>query len=815
MADTLDKIIKISVNDGELLNSITAYNSIIEENRKQQKALDEQRKSGAISNGEYARSITKLKQEEKLYKAELRGVEKELQSNIRANNEAVGSYNDLQNQLKRAQQAFKAMSEAERGSAKGQELQKKVSSLQTQLKELDAEMAVYNRNVGNYQDAFNSGKWDDFADKIKEISPEMGGLTDGLKNVGAQVKAVFSNIWIAVILAVAAALKKLVEQIKGGGSAIESLKPNLASLNLILEASIRVTDFLVGSLGMLIDKVNQLSIYLTSLPTKAFDAIFGTNSNAMFDKLSAWLLEANQLSAERVALNIEMRKVNEENAKREQQFAEAQYKALQRNVYTAKERLDFILEAGDLQRKIAEENERIAKEDLRIYEADLKNKYISLNNATTDELNTLSEKRIAVISAETELSNKLKELAEKEVSFRAEIAAEIKAIEDERAANAKEAAERQAELSAELQAIEDKVRRATIALETDKYKQLRLLAEQNFIERKRALDAEANLTLEQYNILLQEIQKERDEAIEKATTDSVKAQYDAELEMQAERNRQEILMAELQGKDVEQIKLEQLIRTREALAEVEEKWNEIGYNSELAYQNSLLEMDSEIAKQREAIRTSEEENERKLLEDRYRIANESFGAINSVIGGVMELVDAQGEQGERYANFSKALAVFQIGVNTAQGLAEAIKSGAGVPFPANLAAIATGVGVVLSGIGQATAILAQEAGTTPKYHTGGVVDGSGEVSATLLGGESVMTRQATADFGSLLSELNVASGGSAIKVDGTTDFGGSYLYGVFRRALAEMPAPVVSVVDINRGQQRVEVIQSRARRSRS
>jgi len=54
---------------------------------------------------------------------------------------------------------------------------------------------------------------------------------------------------------------------------------------------------------------------------------------------------------------------------------------------------------------------------------------------------------------------------------------------------------------------------------------------------------------------------------------------------------------------------------------------------------------------------------------------------------------------------SKALAIADVALNTAKGISAAIAAGAGVPFPGNLAAIATGVGAVLSGIGQAKTIL--------------------------------------------------------------------------------------------------------------
>ena len=58
----------------------------------------------------------------------------------------------------------------------------------------------------------------------------------------------------------------------------------------------------------------------------------------------------------------------------------------------------------------------------------------------------------------------------------------------------------------------------------------------------------------------------------------------------------------------------------------------------------------------------------------------------------------------------KRNAKFQILIDTAQGVAAAIKAGAGLIFPANLAAIGSGVAAVLSGIASAKAVLNQVPG---------------------------------------------------------------------------------------------------------
>ena len=62
----------------------------------------------------------------------------------------------------------------------------------------------------------------------------------------------------------------------------------------------------------------------------------------------------------------------------------------------------------------------------------------------------------------------------------------------------------------------------------------------------------------------------------------------------------------------------------------------------------------------------------------------------------------------KQAQKEKAAALLQIGVDTARGISGAVAAGAGLVFPANLAAIASGVASVLAGIAQAAGVLGEQ-----------------------------------------------------------------------------------------------------------
>ena len=98
------------------------------------------------------------------------------------------------------------------------------------------------------------------------------------------------------------------------------------------------------------------------------------------------------------------------------------------------------------------------------------------------------------------------------------------------------------------------------------------------------------------------------------------------------------------------------------------------------------------------------------------------------------------------------------------------------------------------------------------FSEGGLVTGPGtgtsdSIPAMLSNGEAVMTAQAVNDWGAMLSAMNVASGGNAIQVSNLPqrNDGMKGMERMMERALMNMPAPIVSVVDINKGQKRVKV----------
>lgn len=221
------------------------------------------------------------------------------------------------------------------------------------------------------------------------------------------------------------------------------------------------------------------------------------------------------------------------------------------------------------------------------------------------------------------------------------------------------------------------------------------------------------------------------------------------------------------------------------------------YESEQAKNAAILQASNEYYAAQEEL-----SNKRREVE----VANsEAIGQAVSALGGMME---AFGEKNKTLTALSKVLALAQIAIASGVAIAEGVKQAQSVPFPKNIAAIATTVATILANI---TSAIKTVKGA--KMATGGVVRGQGtgtsdQVPIQASNGESVMTAAATSMFSPALSALNQLGGGVPIVVQSPAQQQGEeFLAAAVAKGMRLAPRPVVTVEEINRVQKRVDVIE--------
>ena len=300
--------------------------------------------------------------------------------------------------------------------------------------------------------------------------------------------------------------------------------------------------------------------------------------------------------------------------------------------------------------------------------------------------------------------------------------------------------------------------------------------------------------------------KELTEQMKQAIVDKYNKQMDdlltqreqeiSEKQQEAVRVRMENEIMQMQQSGVSELEIlqEQAEQKLEFLNSVQQQEGE----SEQEFLNRKLQANQEYLDAKQAIADKEVE-----------IEQVKFQAIETITSGLSSAFETLGENNKTFAILSKTLALAEIAINTGKALAAGIAQAQSVPFPANLAAIATTVATILSNIATATKTV-----KSAKFATGGLVTGPGtgtsdSIPAQLSNGEAVMTARATSMFAPLLSSFNQMGGGVPINVTQTSSqaLGEDMLARAVAKGVQSI-RPVVSVEEINNVSNRVKVLEN-------
>lgn len=386
-----------------------------------------------------------------------------------------------------------------------------------------------------------------------------------------------------------------------------------------------------------------------------------------------------------------------------------------------------------------------------------------------------------------DLRSRLKTETDLTIKARQAINEQIKALEQQKAMELQNLSEE--ELQKE---IENRTKLISLQLEavregSEQEYQLRM--QQLFAQRDAEL-ADKELTEQMKLAIVDKYNKQMDDLIQQRDQEV----YEKQQEAVRVRMENEIMLMQQSGATELEILQEQASQKLELLNSLQQQEGE----SEQEFLNRKLQANQDYVDAKKAIADKEIEIEQTKLQ-----------AIETITGGLSSAFEALGENNKAFAVLSKTLALAEIAINTGKALAAGIAQAQSVPFPANLAAIATTVATILSNIASATSIV-----KSAKFANGGLVTGPGtgtsdSIPAQLSNGESVMTARATSMFAPILSSFNQMGGGVPINVTQTSSqaLGEDMLARAFAKGVQAI-RPVVSVEEINRVSNRVKVLEN-------
>lgn len=153
VSEDKQQILDIKVKYEDAIYGIIRYKEKIDQLKASIKDLQQQEKDKTITTNEMKVQTEAINATIKEYQYNVRTLRKEIQNNVRTENEQEGSLKQLRAQLSNATKAYDEMSRAERDSSKGQEMQEHIQDLIEELKEAEEATGRFQRSVGSYYDS--------------------------------------------------------------------------------------------------------------------------------------------------------------------------------------------------------------------------------------------------------------------------------------------------------------------------------------------------------------------------------------------------------------------------------------------------------------------------------------------------------------------------------------------------------------------------------------------------------------------------------------------------------------------------------------
>lgn len=824
--------VKVQTNTEAAIKQIMELNTQIEREKNLQKEYNQWLKEGTVSWEEYNREMELSKQHVTEYSTKIRALRKEIQNNIKVESDLRGSLVQLRAALSNLTAEYDNLSKAERDSAKGKELQEKINAVTKELKGAEEATGRFNRNVGNYENAIKNV----FGNN--QLVAGIQAVRNGVIGVSKAFDLLKSHPVIAVISVITALFLKLANSAKNNEEQYVKLQQVLAPLKMAMDGITRVVESIV-------DVFLSAAQAVTGLVGAFLDFI------GVGDSINQNSKDYIELEKQKLDLANKERSDLVENAKLSMEASDLRAKSAQKDKYSAEERIQFLNEAIDKEKAMADNELEQAKQRLEIAkkeaertknskevndelaqaEANLYNVQKEYNTKTRELYSQRSEAQTKLNQEEEQRLQLVQERSDKELAAMRALRdsenalikdsfekqkADINASYDDQIADLKKRMETEENLTTEAKAAMsatianlEKQRDAELAEVNEESIREKLEQEAAYIEQRLQLATEG--TIQEYSLKAEQLKKEKE--IELSNTkltaeqkqlieDSYQKKLD-EMTSEYERKKQEKAMealelelsnrlaaAKIAGEDELQVELENAKKRLDSLQQLEGESDAEFKARQLEAQQEYLDAKEELA-QRE-----------------IEIEQAKFEAASQITGALSGLFEQLGEDNKAFMILSKTLALAEVAINTGKAISSAVAASA----KKGIFGIAEAVSLIATIITNMTTAIGII--NSAKFADGGLVEGPGtgtsdSIPAMLSNGESVMTARATSMFAPLLSAINVAGGGVPIQVreKSSQALGEEMIARAIARGMQDVH-PIVSVTEINKVGSQVKVVEN-------
>lgn len=406
MATTETIIIDVQINAEDTVAQLGSVTQRIEELKKKNVDLKNQRKTDTENWGKLTAEIKANELEIKSLQAAEKDLTGAIANSTAARREYSDSFKGQAAQLADLKNQYSSLTRAERESAKGQELLKKLEELDAQVKENDKSMGNFQRNVGNYPEVFDLsgtsiGKFQSMLQGFGGTATSVGGVAgNAFKSIKAQAislgKAFLTppiGVIVVILGAIMLAVKKVSDAFKKNDEASTKLQQAFAQFTPIAEAISWIFDKIaVGVATLILGFTKMASAVLKLIPAYKKSAD-----------------EAERLVLAQDKLEEKEREYTVNSAKRNRDIAKIKKELTQTEKLTAKEREDLAKRAEQLELENLREN----KNNLAIKYNNLVAYYKQEKDTSDEAENAKAAALAAYINADTEYFEATTRLASK------------------------------------------------------------------------------------------------------------------------------------------------------------------------------------------------------------------------------------------------------------------------------------------------------------------------------------------------------------------------------------------------------------------
>lgn len=381
----------------DLKDSLTEVNAQLSANQSEAKAL-------SAVDSELSGKMEMLNARQKMYNESIRDNRKVVELSVNQAKLQEGSILAMRKEVSALTAEYQRLSATEREGAKGQELQKKLKSLNESINKNMLAVSSFKDNIGNYMSALQG-----LGGPMASATNAFGVMQNGVGGVNKAFSTLMAHPIVAFLALLVGVLIKAGQAIKDNEELSNRLEVAFSALNPIIDLLKNALDALASGIVFLVEKFSDLVNWIAGTSEEAKKAIQSAKE----------LTKAEQDLAKR------QREFRVEQAKSEMEIAELREKAKDKEKYTAKERLQFLDDAMAKETALAEERKAQAEERLRLLKLEADR---TANDKKANE--ELAEAEAEVYRQETALNNKKRELTSARNQAIAQIRAEEKAVKD-------------------------------------------------------------------------------------------------------------------------------------------------------------------------------------------------------------------------------------------------------------------------------------------------------------------------------------------------------------------------------------------------